>query len=117
MAAVTLSYLFYGSHRNALMIETVAGLVGTLAELPLMDLAARATPRGSEGLGFALMMSVRNGAISLSDLIGSSLADKHHWSFSRLVWLNAITTVICLIVVPLLPRVLMNRRDGDVHGK
>ena len=114
MAVVTLTYLFYGSQRNALMIELGAGMVATLAELPLMDLAARATPRGSEGLGFALMMSVRNGAIALSDIIGSKLADQYHWQFSRLVWLNALTTALCLIVVPFLPNILMNRRDGDV---
>jgi hypothetical protein len=37
----------------AMLIEGGAGLIVTLSELPLMDLAARATPRGSEGLGFA----------------------------------------------------------------
>jgi predicted MFS family arabinose efflux permease len=113
MAGVTLTYLAYGSFTQAMMIEAAAGLVSTLAELPLMDLAARATPRGSEGLGFALMMSVRNGALALSDVIGSKLADEYHWPFSRLVWLNAITTALCLLAVPLLPRVLMSRRDGD----
>jgi predicted MFS family arabinose efflux permease len=113
MASATLAYLRYRTRSSALVIEAVVGLVSTLAELPLMDLAARATPRGSEGLGFALMMSVRNGALALSDVIGSRLADRYHWSFSSLVWLNAGTTALCLLAVPLLPGAITDRRDGD----
>ena len=52
-----------GSRGTAMVIEAQAGFLVTLAELALMDMAARATPRGSEGLGFALVMSVRNGAL------------------------------------------------------
>ncbi len=109
----TLLYHFYQSHTSAMIIEGGAGLFATLAELPLMDLAARATPRGSEGLGFAVMMSVRNGSQALSDIIGSLLVDQYHVSFASLVWLNAGTTALVLLVIPLLPRILMNRRDGE----
>lgn len=109
----TLLYHFYQSHTSALIVEGGAGLFATLAELPLMDLAARATPRGSEGLGFALMMSVRNGSAALSDIVGSMLVDHYHVSFGNLVWLNAGTTALVLLVIPFLPRILMNRRDGE----
>jgi len=109
----TLSYLFYRSTTAALFIEGGAGLFATLAEVPLMDLAARATPRGSESLGFAVMMSVRNGALALSDIVGSLLIDQYHVSFFRLVWLNAGTTAVVLLVIPFLPRMLMNQRDGE----
>jgi Na+/melibiose symporter-like transporter len=109
----TLFYLFYRSTTAALFIEGGAGLFATLAEVPLMDLAARATPRGSESLGFAVMMSVRNGALALSDIVGSLLIDQYHVSFFSLVWLNAGTTAAVLLVIPFLPRTLMNRRDGE----
>ena len=109
----TLFYLLYGSPTAAMFIEGGAGIFATLAELPLMDLAARATPRGSEGLGFAVMMSVRNGSQALSDIIGSMLVDQYHVSFSYLVWLNAGTTALVLLVIPFLPRVLMDRCDGE----
>lgn len=109
----TLFYLFYRSSSAALFIEGGAGIFATLAELPLMDLAARATPRGGEGLGFAVMMSVRNGSQALSDIIGSLLVDQYHVSFFSLVWLNAGTTALVLVVIPFLPRILMNRRDGE----
>ncbi|HKW92708.1 MAG TPA: MFS transporter [Methylomirabilota bacterium] len=112
-AISTLFYLFYRSMTAALFIEGGAGLFATLAEVPLMDLAARATPRGSESLGFAIMMSVRNGALALSDIVGSMLIDQYRVSFFSLVWLNAGTTAVVLLVIPFLPHVLVNRRDGE----
>jgi hypothetical protein len=36
-----------------------------------MDLAARATPKGREGLGYSLMLSVRNVALFGADVVGS----------------------------------------------
>jgi Na+/melibiose symporter-like transporter len=108
----TLLYLFYRSGTAAAIIESQNGLIATFAELSLMDLAARATPRGSEGLGFALMMSVRNGGAALSDIFGSWLIDQHHVSFFHLVWLNAGTTALILLVLPLLPKILIEAKDA-----
>src|SRR3989442_9156490 len=99
----------------AALIEGENGLLVTLAELALMDLAARATPRGSEGLGFALMMSVRNAALAVSDIFGSWLIERHQVSFFSLVWLNAGTTALVLLAVPFLPRGVIDRRD-DAPG-
>lgn len=110
--AGTLGYLFYHSGKAASIVESENGLVGTLASLALMDLAARATPPGGEGLGFALMMSVINVAQSLSDILGSWLIDHGYTTFFKLVWLNAGTTALVLLAIPLLPRILIARRDG-----
>ena len=95
----------------AIVVESENGLIATFVTLALMDLAARATPSGSEALGFALMMSVLNVAQSLSDVFGSWLMDQHHVSFLKLVWLNAGTTALVLFVIPLLPSTLIERRD------
>jgi Na+/melibiose symporter-like transporter len=108
----TLGYLFYRSATSAALVESENGLIAAFVTLALMDLAARATPRGSEALGFALMMSVLNVAQSLSDVFGSWLMDQHHVSFTKLVWLNAGTTVLVLFVIPLLPNKLIECRDS-----
>jgi Na+/melibiose symporter-like transporter len=108
----TLSYLWYRSAPAAALIESENGFLSTFAELALMDLAARATPRGSEGLGFGLMMSVRNGGLALSDIGGSWLIGQHHVSFFSLVWLNAGTTALGLLALPFLPQMLIDPHDA-----
>ncbi len=114
-ALSTLLYLVY-NHGTAPFVHGLGGFVVTLSELALMDLAVRSTPVGCEALGFALMMSVRNFGIAMSDIIGSKLMDDAHMTFGNLVWLNASTTMLVLLFVPFLPRAIMNRRDGEAAG-
>lgn len=83
--AANLGYLFYSSVGRAQVIEGFNGFGYALAELALMDLAIRATPAGSEGLGFALMLSVRNFALFGTDWIGSMLLDHYHLPLIRLL--------------------------------
>ncbi len=78
-----------------------------------MDLSVRATPRGCEALGFALMMSMRNFGIGMSDVLATKLIDRFHMPFNGLVLLNAGTTAVILLFAPLLPRVIMRWREGD----
>ena len=75
--------------------------------------AARCTPRGSEALGYSVMMSVWNLTNKLSDWIGSFIYGHYHVTFLSLIWLNSGTTLIALVAVPLLPAALMKRRDGS----
>jgi hypothetical protein len=109
-AAGTLFYLFYSTWTRAIFIESQNGFFSSLAELALLDLAARATPRGCEGLGYSLMLSVRNVAVFGADVVGSHLAD-HKWPFSTLVYLNAGTTAPVLVLLPFLPAALMQGKD------
>src|SRR5207245_530600 len=111
-AVFTLAYLAY-SGRSAPVIHGLGGLVVICSELALMDLAVRATPHGCESLGFAIMMSARNFAMKGSDVIGSWLLDSRGWAFADLVWLNAATTALVLVFIPLLPRLLLLGRDGE----
>jgi len=110
---VTPLYLRY-SHTTALLIHATVGFAVICSELALMDLAVRSTPPGCESLGFSLMMSARNFALGGSDVIGSWLIDSRHWAFHDLVWLNAGTTALILLFIPLRPRAVMSRKDGDV---
>jgi MFS family permease len=109
----TLLFLAYG-YRTAPFIHGVSGLVGIWSELALMDLAVRATPPGCESLGFSLMMSARNFAAGGSDVIGAWLLDSRGWTFPELVWLNAATTGLVLLFVPLLPRPIVDYQDRDI---
>jgi hypothetical protein len=74
----------------------------------------RSTPAGSEGLGFSIMISVRNLALFGTDWFGSNLLDQYHLSFSSLVIANSATTLIAVPLVFLLPRRIVNRRDGEI---
>jgi len=55
---------------------------------------------------------VRNGGQALSDIFGSWLIDQHHVTFFNLVWLNAGTTALILIVIPFLPKILLDHSDA-----
>lgn len=109
----TLFYLAYHSAPAALAITASAAVLGTLATLPLYDLAVRATPRGSESLGFALLLAVYSLAqFGVSNVLGSYLYDHFHLGLEKLVWINAASTAAVLLFVPLLPRALLVRREG-----
>jgi hypothetical protein len=113
--AANLGYLFYSSVMRARVIEGFNGFGYTLAELALMDLAVRATPAGSEGLGFSLMMSVRNLALFGTDWFGSMLLDKYHLHFNSLVIANSVTTLITVPLVFLLPALIVSHKDAEVY--
>jgi Na+/melibiose symporter-like transporter len=113
-ASSALLYLAYRTSTAALIIETTVGFVGVMGTLPLYDLAVRATPRGSEGFGYALMMSVRNIALfGVSDVVGSMLYGRYHMGFERLVWINAGSSAAVLLFVPFLPVALLASREGN----
>ena len=107
----TLLYLFYSNYGRAVLIESQNGFFVGFAEVALMDLAARSTPKGCEGLGYSLILSIRNVALFGADIVGSYLAD-HKWPFHRLVYLNAGTTAIVLVLLPFLPAALMTSKDN-----
>jgi predicted MFS family arabinose efflux permease len=111
-AAGTLLFLQYNA-ASAYPIHAVNGALGVISEVALLDLAVRSTPRGCEALGFALMISVRNFGIAMSDVVGSKLMDQAHFSFNTLVILNAVTTAAVLLFVPALPRALVLRKEGE----
>ena len=113
--AANLGYLFYSSMGRAQAIEGLNGFGYTLAELALMDLAVRSTPAGSEGLGFSLMVSVRNLALFGTDWFGSKLLDQYHFSFNSLVVANSATTLIAVPLVFLLPRLIVLRKDAEIY--
>ena len=111
--AANLGYLFYTSVFNARIIDSFNGFGYTLAEVAMMDLAVRSTPSGSEGLGFSLMMSVRNLCLFGSDWFGSKLLDAYHLQFNTLVIANSVMSGLIVPLVFLLPAVIVLTRDAQ----
>jgi predicted MFS family arabinose efflux permease len=115
-AAAILLYLGYHSQTAAYFVEGSTGFFSTLGIIPLYDLSARVTPKGSEALGYSLLMGIGNFAISLSDVVGTRLADHFHLQFMQMVWINAGTTAMVLVFIPFLPRAVMTRKEGESAG-
>jgi MFS family permease len=113
----TLGYVFYDSVPRAYAIAMVNSFCEALATTALVDLSVRATPRGSEGLGYALMISINNLARLGTDFVGSTMLDKLHLPFSSLVLMNAGTTAIAVPLVLLLPSALVGRRETETMDK
>lgn len=110
---LSLLYLGYNDFKTALMIEAAYYFGYALVQMPLYDLAARATPKGSEALGYSIIISVWNWGLLCSDLIGSALFEHWHVGFKQLVWVNAATTLLVLAAVPFLPKRIVDRREED----
>jgi len=112
---LSLLYLGYNNFWSAMVIEAAYFFAYALVQMPLYDLAARATPQGSEALGYTIIISVWNWGILCSDLIGSALYENKTCTFKQLVWLNAATTLVALVAVPFLPARLADRREEETE--
>jgi hypothetical protein len=111
-AASVLAFLAYDSRGAAVWIHFLSAIFGTLAAMPLYDVAARAVPRGSESVGYAFVMGMQTLAMyAVSDVVGSYLYGRLHLTFKQLVWVDAGATLAVLLFVPLLPRALLTGRD------
>ena len=67
-------------------------------------------------------MSVYNIAVfAVSNPLGSWLYELKlplwHHNLTSLVWLNTATSLIALLLIPFLPRVLLNRREGETTAE
>jgi hypothetical protein len=109
----TLAFVFYRSPASALVISAGTGLGGTLAFLALFDFAARATPEGSEAMGYAILYAFLNIGLSCSDVLGSSIFEFFKGDFNAMVYINAGATALIFLAVPFLPRAIVAWKDGQ----
>ena len=117
-ALSALPYLFYESYHpymiRAAAIESVGTFLLYAAYLPLMDLAVRSTPKGSEALGYSLLISVWNIGLMIGTKAGPWLYENvFNRQMNNLIWLNAGVTLAGIIIVFLLPGKLVERREGN----
>ena len=83
------------------------------AYLPLFDLAVRSTPKGSEALGYSLLISVWNIGLMIGSKTGPTLYQHlFNKNMNSLIWLNAGVTLAGIILVFLLPKILVDSREG-----
>jgi MFS family permease len=111
-ALAQLCYAFYNSMAQAYVIEALWGLGWAAADMALTDLYLRATPAGSEALGFSLMVSVRNLALFGADWLGAKAMATYHLQFSTLAIANGLVSFIALPLVFLLPALMVDHADG-----
>ena len=110
-------YLYYAAYEpymlRAATIEGVGTFLQYLAYLPLFDLAVRSTPKGSEALGYSLLISVWNVGLMIGGKIGPSLYEHVlHKNMNQLIWLNAGVTLAGVFIVALVPKALVNSSEG-----
>jgi predicted MFS family arabinose efflux permease len=110
-AFAQICYAFYNSMAQAYVIESLWGLGWAAADMCLTDLYMRATPAGSEALGFALMVSVRNLSLFGADWLGSKAMETYHLQFSSLAIANGVVSLIALPLIFLLPGLIVDHKD------
>ena len=116
-ALSALPYLFYSVYTpympRAMTIESVGTFLQYLAYLPLFDLIVRCTPKGSEALGYAVLISVWNIGLMIGTKTGPTLYEHiFNKNMNTLIWLNAGVTLAGLVLVFLVPRALVEKREG-----
>lgn len=109
------SYALYNSMWQAYIIESLWGLGWASADMALTDLYMRATPAGSEALGFSLMVSVRNLSIFGADWLGAKAMETYHFEFSTMAIANGLVSLIALPLVFLLPGYIVDHADGAAN--
>jgi MFS family permease len=117
-ALSALPYLFYTAYTpymlRAATIEGVGTFLLYLAYLPLFDLAVRSTPKGSEALGYSLLIGIWNVGLMVGTKAGPMLYERVlHRDMNQLIWLNAGITLAGVLLVFLLPRRLVAQREGN----
>jgi MFS family permease len=113
-------YLFYAHYSpdspwmtRAMAIESVGTFLQYLAFVPLFDLAIRSTPKGGEALGFAVLISIWNIGLMIGGKTGPMLYEHTlNKNMNSLIWLNAGVTLAGMLIVFLLPKTLVNTREG-----
>jgi MFS family permease len=115
-ALAQLGYAMYNSMGQAYVIESFWGLGWASADMALTDLYMRATPAGSEALGFSLMVSVRNLSLFGADALGSKVMDAYNLHFSTMAIANGLVSMIALPLVFLLPAVIVDRKDSPAEA-
>jgi MFS family permease len=98
-AVSTLAYLLYRDPVSAVLIQLLFGAVAMIAQLAFLDLAAKACPPRVEATFFALLMSVYNAGMQLSQNLGARLYDLV--GYTPLVLLSASLTALAWLLVPL----------------
>ena len=97
--ASILAYLLYQDALSALLIDVTFGGIGMIGTLAFLDLAAKACPKQAEGTFFALLMSIYNGGVQGSEVIGGWLYETV--GYTPLILMSAACTALCWLLLPM----------------
>jgi MFS family permease len=107
----TLAFLGMIDETTAIVVYFVNGIVGMIANIATLSLAADHCPEGSEGFAFAALMSVINLATPLSDSIGALLYEHvFHAELAPLIVVSAAFTALIIVLLPLLDLGIAQKR-------
>ncbi|MBI4638047.1 MAG: MFS transporter [Candidatus Rokubacteria bacterium] len=95
----TLAFLLYRGPVSAVIIQMIFGCVGMITLLSILDLAAKACPQRVEATFFALLMSIYNGGVQLSENVGARLYDR--LGYTPLIFISAGMTALAWLLIPL----------------
>jgi MFS family permease len=95
----TLAYLRYADATSAMVIDPLYGVVYMVAQLAMLDLAAKVCPRRIEATFFALLMSVFNGGAQGSQVVGGFLYDT--LGYAPLIVISAVASALVWPLIPL----------------
>lgn len=112
VAAIASTLCWWGltDARSAIAIGLVYGFTVMITTLVQLDMAARYCPPAIAATVFALLMSLSNGSVSLSEIAGGVWYTRwtetigREAAFDQLVAMGAGFTALCWLVVPVLNR-------------
>jgi len=106
------SYILLAGQTSAIVLGIINGIIGMIALVASLTLAADYCPDGSEGFAYALLMSVNNLATQLSANIGAIMYVKvFHYHLNPLIIVSAGFTAVAFVLVPFLR--LGNKMPGE----
>src|SRR6516165_7780937 len=106
------AYVFYTSVPAALIVEFLGGFVFGIGTLALMQGAVISTLIPSAAFGFAVLMSASNAGDAIGDVLAALLVEHLSMTLFDVVKLFAVASATCCVFVFVLPRSLLNHRDG-----
>ena len=106
------AYVFYTSVPAALIVEFLGGFVFGIGTLALMQGAVISTLIPSAAFGFAVLMSASNAGDAIGDVLAALLVEHLSMTLFDVVKLFAVASATCCLFVFVLPRSLLNHRDG-----
>ena len=116
-ALAQMCYAFYDTMWEAYIIESVWGLGWAAADMALSDLYMPSAPKGSEALGFSLMVSVRNLSIFGADWLGSRAMEAYNLQFSTMAIANGLVSMIALPFVFMLMSRVVDHTDSPAEAE
>jgi Na+/melibiose symporter-like transporter len=108
----TIAYLSYRDATSGVVVSFAVGVAFAIGQLTQLDLAARVCKPETAGTTFALLMSLSNLSVSLSQGLGGSMYETmagwwgYTSAFQILVGVAVLFTAACWLLVPLLNRAI-----------